>query len=89
MRYVYANVHICDVCVLHMPVCSLYIYMHVCMHACMCTCVKGKKKEQEELQCLSHINQVIFQTRKNAVTKSRLLLNELIQSQKIMAVTAV
>lgn len=59
------------------------------MHACMCTCVKGKKKEQEELQCLSPINQVIFQTRKNAVTKSRLLLNELMQSQKIMAVTAV
>lgn len=69
--------------------CVFSLYIHASMHACMCTCVKGKKKEQEELQCLSPINQVIFQTRKNAVTKSRLLLNELMQSQKIMAVTAV
>lgn len=87
MRYMYANVHIFDVCVLHMPVCSLYIYMQVCMHACVHVW-KGKRKNKE-LQCLSPINQVIFQTRKNAVTKSRLLLNELMQSQKIMAVTAV
>lgn len=53
-------------------------------------CMWEREEERtEELQCLSSINQVIFQTRKNAVTKPRLLLNELMQSQKIMAVTAV
>lgn len=72
-------------------ICLCVLSIYTCMYACMHACVhvwKGKRKNKE-LQCLSPINQVIFQTRKNAVTKSRLLLNELIQSQKIMAVTAV
>lgn len=59
------------------------------MHAYMCMCVNGKREEQEELQSLSSINQVIFQTRKNAMTKPRLLLSELMQSQKTVTVTAV
>lgn len=60
------------------------------MHVIVCMCMCEREEERiEELQCLFSINQVIFQTRKNVVTKPRILLNELMQSQKIMAVTAV
>lgn len=78
---------ICILCVyvsvLYMCVWHLYI-----TDLCVCMC-KREEERTEELQCLSSINQIIFQTRKNAMTKPRLLLNELMQSQKIMAVTAV
>lgn len=72
--------------------CLFYIYtcIHTCMHVIVFMCMCEREEERiEELQCLFSINQVIFQTRKNVVTKPRILLNELMQSQKIMAVTAV
>lgn len=72
--------------------CVFYIYtcIHTCMHVIVCMCMCEREEERtEELQCLFSINQVIFQTRKNVVTKPRIPLNELMQSQKIMAVTAV
>lgn len=89
--------HICIIyiciyeCYIYVCVIDMYLYItHTYRHVNVCMCICEREEERtEELQYLSSINQVIFQTRKNAVTKPRLLLNELMQSQKIMAVTAV
>lgn len=51
------------------------MHMNVSIYMCMSEREEGRT---DEFQCLSSINQVIFQTSKNAVSKPRLLLIELL-----------